>query len=396
MPTKTEIPIERAPTNRQASLSDSNDTTRSSELSSCTSLSASSAFSHPSALGSTDFLSRFHAAVHILEGFVDTSGSDSETLKIQKDAKDLLRKLARTGMREACTFLAECYENGTLGFKQCLKHALSLNLRAAKQNDPDATYRIAVAYEKGSGTKRDLHKAVQYHRKAGALGNLHSMFWLGVTLLNGKTGISQNESEAVRWLKLAIFFAGDSLPEALFRLATVFENPTSAEVVPDPKYCLSLYERAAAQGHTEAQFRLGVAYEHGQLGLEQIPSLSIDYYHKAAGKHHAGAQLALSGWFLVGIAGVIKASEQQALSWAIQAANQNLPQAEFALGYFHEHGIGTEVSMETALGWYKRAAAHNCISAKERLLEEPFAKKSKRKQKKQPAPTQPLTNKVIF
>ena len=49
------------------------------------------------------------------------------------------------------------------------------------------------------------------------------------------------------------------------------------------------YEKAAKQGYANAQFNLGVMYEHGN-GVEQSDSLAMRWYGRAAAQGDEGAK----------------------------------------------------------------------------------------------------------
>jgi TPR repeat protein len=65
--------------------------------------------------------------------------------------------------------------------------------------------------------------------------------------------------------------------------------------------------------------------------------------------------LALSGWYLTGSEPLLQQSDTEAFLWARKAASSGLAKAEYAMGYFHEVGIGTAVDVEEAKRWYYRA-----------------------------------------
>src|SRR5690606_20389679 len=100
--------------------------------------------------------------------------------------------LGRPAYPEAQFFLANCYGNGSLGLSIDVEKAFNLYLQASKQNHAAATYRAAVCYELGAGTKRDPNRAVQFYRKAAALGEKAAMYKLGVIQLNGMLNQQRN------------------------------------------------------------------------------------------------------------------------------------------------------------------------------------------------------------
>src|SRR5690606_27634698 len=132
--------------------------------------------------------------------------------------------LGKPAYAEAQFFLAECYGNGLFGLPIDHDKAFSLYVQASKQNHPASTYRAAVCYELGAGPKRDYARAVQFYRKAAALGDTGAMFKLAVILLNGTMNVPKNEREGVTWLKRAAQAADEQHPEPLHELAVVYEK----------------------------------------------------------------------------------------------------------------------------------------------------------------------------
>ena len=73
-------------------------------------------------------------------------------------------------------------------------------------------------------------------------------------------------------------------------------------------------DKAAALGHGDARYRLGWAYEFGELGLPgSDPKISFELYRLAAVEnHHTEAMMGLSGWYLTGVEEWFEPNEQLA------------------------------------------------------------------------------------
>jgi len=130
--------------------------------------------------------------------------------------------LGKTPYAEAQFFLAECYGNGSIGLQIDHEKAFSYYLQASKQSHPPSTYRAAVCYEHGAGTKKDHQRAVQFYRKAAALGDVLSMYKLGTILLNGTLNQDKNPREGLTWLKRAAAQADQTCPHALHELGMIY------------------------------------------------------------------------------------------------------------------------------------------------------------------------------
>jgi uncharacterized protein len=130
-----------------------------------------------------------------------------------------------------------------------------------------------------------------------------------------------------------------------------------------------LYIKSAKLGYAPSQYKLGLAYEFGQLGLNIDPKRSIAWYTKAAQQGEADAELALSGWYLTGFESVLRQSDKEAYLWARKAADKGLAKAEYAVAYFLEHGVGCESNLEESRRWYVRSAGQGNLRAIARLKE---------------------------
>ncbi|KAJ3195371.1 hypothetical protein HK101_000413 [Irineochytrium annulatum] len=310
--------------------------------------------------------------------------TDPDPRKAKKNQENLhtealkwIKRLAQGGNRqtaypEAMFFLAECYGNGALGLVVDHDKAFNLYITASKHAHPASTYRSAVCYEVGAGTKRDPARAVQYYRKGAALGDTAAMYKLGMILLNGLLNQQKNPREGVTWLKRAATQADETTPHALHELAVLYEGKgvdTAGSIIPDPAYSHELFLRAAQLGYALSQYRLGLCFEYGLLDLPIDPRRSIAWYTRAAEQGDPDAELALSGWYLTGAEGVLKQSDTEAYLWARKAADKGLAKAEYAVAYYSEHGVGVRADMDEARKWYLRAGEQGNKRAIQRLKE---------------------------
>lgn len=297
-------------------------------------------------------------------GTADKRTRDKNKEKFILEAHKIVKKLAQHQYGEAMFYLADCYGQGQLGLQVDTKEAFTLYQGAAKAGHAASAYRTAVCcemgHEEGGGTKRDPMKAVQWYRRAAALGDTPALYKMGMILLKGLLGQQKNQGEAINMLQRAANQADRDNPHALHELALIYEQPASGNerVIPDESYALQLFLQAADLGYKFSQFRLGQAYEYGLLGCPIDPRKSIGWYTKAAAQEEHQSELALSGWYLTGIEGVLQQSDTEAYLWARKAAcaEPPLPKALFAMGYFTEVGIGCPKSLEEAKRWYGRAA----------------------------------------
>lgn len=314
----------------------------------------------------------------------DKAGKKARKSLLQEGIK-WVKRLATSGLSlgkpahaEAQFFLAECHGNGLFGLHINHDKAFALYVQASKQNHPASTYRAAVCYEIGAGPRRDFARAVQFYRKAAALGDTQAMYKLSIILLTGAMNVPKNEREGVTWLKRAAQAADEQNPEALHELASVYEQGTVPSVILDEKYSRELYTKAAQLGYAPSQHKLGHCYEYGHLTCPVDPRRSIAWYTRAAEQEHPEAELSLSGWYLTGADDILDQSDTEAYLWARKSADKGFPNAEYAVGYYFEVGVGVPIDLEEAISWYSRAAKHNNDRAILRLNEIKAHKKQTR------------------
>lgn len=104
-----------------------------------------------------------------------------------------------------------------------------------------------------------------------------------------------------------------------------------------------------SQGSAEENFQKGTeAYKNGQY------KESVKWTQKAAEQGHEQAQYNLAIAYFNG-EGVTK-SEEKAVEWFRKAAEQGNGMAQFYLGLAYDKGDGVEENGEEAFKWYKKAA----------------------------------------
>ena len=71
--------------------------------------------------------------------------------------------------------------------------------RAAAQANKDAIWELAAMEHNGTGTAKNLPRALQLYRKAAELGQVDAMYQLGIAYMNG-VGVEKDYASAMRWL----------------------------------------------------------------------------------------------------------------------------------------------------------------------------------------------------
>ncbi|CAO3659307.1 unnamed protein product [Rhizopus stolonifer] len=283
---------------------------------------------------------------------------------LEEEAHKILKKLVshKTACAPAQLFLAECYQRGNHGLKQDQAKAFSLFLQGSKLGHAECTCRVAACYESGQGVKRNQIYAIQFYRKSAALRNPSAMYKLGSIALN-----AQNHREAVSWLLRATQLADEKNPHALHKLGSLYESSKTPGIIMDLDYARELFSQAALLGYAPSQYKLGWAYEHAQLNCPLDPKRSVAWYLLAAEQGDGGAALALSGWCFTGAKGVLPQRDKEAYFWAKRAADKQMPDAEYAVGYYTELGLGVARNIQEAQSWYLRASNQGDQKATERL-----------------------------
>ncbi|CAG8579036.1 15317_t:CDS:2, partial [Acaulospora colombiana] len=257
-----------------------------------------------------------------------------------KEAMGLLKKIADRGHVLAQYTLADCYSNGigTIKGRQDFDRAFPLFVAAAKHNHVDAAYRAGACCEYGWGCRKDSAKAAHFYRAAASQGHPGAMFRLGQAEMNGELGLPKNAKEGVRWLQRSAENATAEFPHALHELALCHEKGVHNVIFVDLDYAAELLGQASELGYAPSAYRLGEAYEYGNLGCQPDPALT-------AQQNHREACFSLTAWYLVGSPGVLPQSDTEAFLWAKRAADAGLAKAQYAVGYFYETGIGTPPSL---------------------------------------------------
>ena len=144
--------------------------------------------------------------------------------------------------------------------------------------------------------------------------------------------------------------------EYKYRYAGLLLSQTQAEHGGDEAsaQALDIMEQAAASGHTGAMYFMGKAHAGGKYKLPSSDLAAVEWLARAAEAGHAQAQFTLGLFYQHG-RGVAK-DPFMATEWFSEAAEQGDAQAQFALGVALGKGKGIAKSHEQACYWYAKAA----------------------------------------
>ena len=72
----------------------------------------------------------------------------------------------------------------------------------ARKGDPEASYWLGVMFENGTGTKKDIDRALTWYRKSAEAGLVKAILKMGELYMQG-TDVLQDFDEARKWLEPA-------------------------------------------------------------------------------------------------------------------------------------------------------------------------------------------------
>lgn len=195
-------------------------------------------------------------------------------------------------------------------------------LAEAQRGDPAAQTRIGLMYLAGKGVPRDDKKAFRWLERAASQGFVEAQYSVGLSYDRGR-GTVQDFAKARSW-----------------------------------------YEIAAKNGDAMAQCNLGVLHLRGR-GSDEDWITAAYWFLKAAtqGRKEATANLE---W-------ILKRRDSLSDTASAVARYRNVAEegdvdAQFLMGWLHEHGVGTVPNVEAALEWYNRARRLGHMKADDEVL----------------------------
>jgi TPR repeat protein len=248
-------------------------------------------------------------------------GAPASKQDLLSEAKGILQKLSDKSYPFAQYYLADGYASGLFvkGGEADYTTAFPLFVSASKHGHAEAGYRAALCYEFGWGIRKDPMKALQFLRHSASKNHPGAMTRLGRACLSGDLGENKYR-EGIKWLKRGTESADVQYNAAPFYLATLYETGDGQDIFKDGAYAAQLYTQAADLGHAESAFRMGQAYEHGNLCCPRDPALSVHFYTGAAQRGHAMGMMSLCAWYMIGAEPVLEKDENEAYEWAREAA----------------------------------------------------------------------------
>ena len=243
----------------------------------------------------------------------------------------------------------QAFQQGSSLIRQNNIHqGLNLLRDAAAKGHPQAAFELGSLYESGLAVPKDYNQAKAFYESAIIQGHRNAHFNLALLLTNEQVPFSNLQQ--ARNIMEVIAQQGDV--EAQFVLATLMEN-TLRNVGAQPAKAIHWLGQAANQGHSKAQFKLGMYYLKGQ-SVARSPQTAFNWFNKAAQQGVAGAQFNLAMMYEKGDG--IAPNLNTALRWYESAANLGNANAQQNLGI--KYLLGEQVPEHThkALDLITRAA----------------------------------------
>lgn len=268
-----------------------------------------------------------------------------------RKAFDCFRKAADKGSAKGYYQLSLAYQDGS-GVKRDKKLAVEMTMKAAECGHSPAQRRLGNFYSKGEGVAKDTVLADAWYKKAfdtatkdADKGSTDSMKLLASMYANG-TGVEKDVGKAVEWYERAAE-AGSAYDKQ--RLAYQFETgvtlPRNLEKAEEwRRKAAAEFRQLADKGDPEAQRELGSIYDLG-LGVPEDNKKAMEWYRKAAEQGDAEAQYEIGDFYLGS-----QNQLEQVMKWYMKAAENGHAGAAYDLGMLCE--MGGEI--DKAILWYKK------------------------------------------
>lgn len=268
------------------------------------------------------------------------------------------------------------------------EEGLSWLLKSAEQGHDQAQYLVGRMYENGTGTNKDLDKAIYWYRNS-AKNKMNlttrraksALSRLGVHVygddnymeLVAKIQIEQHLSPSALYYRGRFWKYSEETPENFaYLIASAEKGYLQAQTdlgnafsSVEAKY-LGIYDEAkskewhskafdglmkqAEAGDANAMQELGDYYNCGNSLIKKDIALAEKYYRMGAELGNDGCQLSL-GQILRK-----KGEMREALEWFEKSGMQDQGWSAYLAGEMYEKGEGTLKNLDKAIEWYRKSA----------------------------------------
>ena len=170
-------------------------------------------------------------------------------------------------------------------------------------------------------------------------------------------------AEAQYHLGLA-YKTGDGVPGgADFQLKALKEGCVHPPIF-DAEKMAYWFQKAAEQGHSDAQFWLGLSYYKNE-GVPWDENKAVYWFQKSAEQGNAGAQNNLGVMYEKGQG--IPLDYKKAVYYYQKSAEQGVAEAQVNLGVMYHFGQGVPQNFQKAIYWYQKSAEQGYATAQRNL-----------------------------
>ena len=168
-------------------------------------------------------------------------------------------------------------------------------------------------------------------------------------------GVQKDTKEAAKWYQKA---AIQGHPDAQYSLGLMYRSGegTNKDDVEGSKWI----KAAAEQGHGYAQEMIGFIYYYG-WGVQQDYKEAAKWFQESAEKGFTKSELQLG--FMYAIGEGLPENPKEAVRWFEKAAQKGNPYAQYQLGVSYYYGVGVSQNYNEAAKWYQLAAGQGDVHA---------------------------------
>lgn len=257
--------------------------------------------------------------------------------------------------------IANMYLNGK-GTEVNIPEAVKWFEKAAKLENPNASYQLGCIYSSDKSGVKDLEKSYKnyalalkgYEKAETENSNATAEYRIGMMYLNG-LGVDKDIKKALSWLNKATLNGNDS---AAYKLAVLYDE--GVEITQDTEKARVYYTLSAELGNPYAEFKLGT------LALEDANvQQAVEHFEKACKKNISHAWYKLGQIYSLEHLNMVdndkayycysKALEQYINDYTKAPDNFTA----YRIGNMYLHGQGTEINISQAVAWFTKSAELN-------------------------------------
>jgi uncharacterized protein len=207
-------------------------------------------------------------------------------------------------------------------------------------------------------------QSIDESRSKAQQENVNDQYKLGLKYYNGQ-GVSKNNVEAMKYFKKA---AAQGHADAQYKLGRMYEYDVEIPGEPEAMKAQEDFAKKADAG-TENRFDAKnylMAMGNLMQNVNQLQAEAVKWYKKAAFQGHAEAQYKLGFNYAIGFGG-LQEDHSEALKWWKKAAEQGHASAQYELGGMYYRGEVVSQNYAEAVKLWEKAADQGHPAAVHRL-----------------------------